>query len=203
MVRHIRWRNLRYIAVRPDAMILFIEFLEGRYPLGSKDGAPAKVFERDMEATQTGEQVYKLEIQRETPLACCDLLRRSFAAKGSTAPTTFSAGRPSLVTNLGHCIRLLYPGDMALIRSYERGARSVRVHRSLTDCTYQIVYDGKGAPVLALSTFGSDDRVERDKVSQSMQFNEATARLLMASISEAFPSLRPETFSHREQIDPK
>ena len=79
---------------------------------------------------------------------------------------------------------------MAQIRSYERGTRSVRIHTTFTDCTYQTLYDGDGTPFLALSTFGSDDRVEKDKVSQSMQFTESMARLLLASIYESFPCLK-------------
>lgn len=79
---------------------------------------------------------------------------------------------------------------MARIRSYDRGTRSVREHQTQTDCSYQLLDDNSGGTLLALSTFGSDDRKEKNTVSQSMQFDEPMARLLLASIWEAFPSLR-------------
>lgn len=78
---------------------------------------------------------------------------------------------------------------MARIRSYEPGNRKVAAHKTFTDCTYQIVEAESGETLLALSTYGSDHRQDKDTVSQSMQFDEATASLLLRSLYDAFPSL--------------
>lgn len=79
---------------------------------------------------------------------------------------------------------------MARIRSYERGTRRVRAHQTQTDCSYQVIVDDAGGALLALSSFGSDHRKEKGSVSQSLQFDEPMAELLLASIFETFPSLR-------------
>lgn len=77
-----------------------------------------------------------------------------------------------------------------MIRTYQPDTRDVRAHVTAVDCTYQVITDSGGARLLALSTFGSDERQEKNKVSQSMQFNEEMAGFLLNSILEAFPGLQ-------------
>lgn len=79
---------------------------------------------------------------------------------------------------------------MAQIRSLERGSRGVRRHSTYVDCEYQVVDDSSGPNLLTLSTFGSDTRKDANTVSQSLQFDESSAALLVAAVLEAFPSLR-------------
>lgn len=63
-------------------------------------------------------------------------------------------------------------------------------HKTETDCTFQVVEDSAGNRLLSLATFGSDDRKDRNTVSQSMQFDEATSRMLVDAILAVFPDLR-------------
>lgn len=57
------------------------------------------------------------------------------------------------------------------------------------ECSYSIFRSG-GQTYLQLDTYGSADRLLHGKVSQSIPFDEASARQLKQLIEEAFPALR-------------
>lgn len=63
------------------------------------------------------------------------------------------------------------------------------VHRA-TRCEVSHFTGPQGTSYLQLDTFGTSDRDFPDKVSQSIQFDENSARQLMEFISETFPNLR-------------
>jgi hypothetical protein len=76
---------------------------------------------------------------------------------------------------------------MAVIRSFQgqvlgRGQR----HTTDVDCIYFDFLDGGGNRILQLSTLGSDLRVSRPKVSQTIQIDRESAIRLKEILSEAF-----------------
>ena len=78
---------------------------------------------------------------------------------------------------------------MALIEGFaERSIERPRLHEP-TRCRYAVV-DVAGSRRLQLDTYGSRDRVELDKVSQSVQLDLDSARELIAIIYRVFPDLR-------------
>jgi hypothetical protein len=78
---------------------------------------------------------------------------------------------------------------MALVRTIgSAGARNTgRVHGEVR-CEYSIFEEARRT-YLQLDTYGSPERANPDKVSQSLQFDEEGARKLKALINRAFPSL--------------
>jgi hypothetical protein len=79
---------------------------------------------------------------------------------------------------------------MALVERMERLDKDQSdVHRP-TRCTYSILDACDGTRVLQLDTYGTASRRNPDKVSQSLQFNRASASQLLELIHESFPDLR-------------
>lgn len=78
---------------------------------------------------------------------------------------------------------------MALIRRFEIGHREVSVHKTEVDCYYQSIVDGDSRVILHLSTFGSSDRQSKPKSSQSIQLDEARAKLLIDLLNTTFPGI--------------
>jgi hypothetical protein len=77
---------------------------------------------------------------------------------------------------------------MALIARFEeRPLEPTKVHGPVT-CGHRAV-DISGVRVLQLETYGSENRVSGEKVSQSIQLDEAAARQLKEIIERAFPQL--------------
>ncbi|MDN5976630.1 hypothetical protein [Acidipropionibacterium jensenii] len=77
---------------------------------------------------------------------------------------------------------------MARIRSFEPSAQDVKRHPTEVDCQYQSFLDN-GVRLLHLSTFGSDHRTSRPKMSQSIQLDKQRAAELISIIKDAFPEL--------------
>lgn len=79
---------------------------------------------------------------------------------------------------------------MARIRGFDRSTHQGGIHPTEVDCEYAVV-NGYGERLLSLSTFGSDQRASRRKVSQTLQLDRKAARDLLGIVEEAFPGLRP------------
>lgn len=79
---------------------------------------------------------------------------------------------------------------MALIRTFTKVVGSARPHPSEVDCQWQSLGSASGERLLHLSTYGSDSRRSEPKVSQTIQIDAATAKLLLAALRETFPELR-------------
>jgi hypothetical protein len=78
---------------------------------------------------------------------------------------------------------------MALITSIDRVEKErQRVHGG-TRCDASTFLTSDGKMVLQLDTYGSEEREFTDKVSQSIQFDEAAAAQLLALIRATFPNL--------------
>ena len=77
---------------------------------------------------------------------------------------------------------------MALITRFEeRPLEPKRVHGPVT-CGYKAVRIS-GQQILQLETYGSENRVSGEKVSQSIQIDEAGARELKMILTRAFPQI--------------
>ena len=75
---------------------------------------------------------------------------------------------------------------MARIERFEqRPIGGTKLHKPVT-CGYSC-YEADGERVLHLETYGSKDRKFPEKVSQSIQLDEATARDLKRLIERSFP----------------
>ena len=79
---------------------------------------------------------------------------------------------------------------MAIIRAFEPGYQSVRLHRTEVDCCYQAVTGDDGSVYLHLTTFGSDDRAVPGKSSQSFQLNRSSAYALVKIVEATFGASR-------------
>lgn len=75
---------------------------------------------------------------------------------------------------------------MARIRSISKSSESIRPHRTEVDATYQVLTSEDGATLFHLSTYGSDDRVSKPKVSQTIQLDRSMAQDLVARLRDAF-----------------
>lgn len=75
---------------------------------------------------------------------------------------------------------------MAVIRKFTEGRATTRVHPTETDAVVHIVQPAKGAALLQISTFGSDDRLSDPKVSQTIQLDSTAALALCAFTDKAF-----------------
>lgn len=81
------------------------------------------------------------------------------------------------------------PGEVdwhvAIVRSLEWIAQGGRVHPTEVDCEVRAI-EGEGATYPQISSFGSDLRKREKKVSQTLQFDRATALALAAHIERVF-----------------
>ena len=75
---------------------------------------------------------------------------------------------------------------MALIHNIQKGFKSRDNIHKKTECTYFIVYDKLGKKYLQLDTYGSDDRENPGKVSQSLQFSPDALKQLKEVLSKQF-----------------
>ena len=67
---------------------------------------------------------------------------------------------------------------MALVSNIIKSFKNKHTIHKKTECSYFVVYDDMGKKYLQLETTGSEDRKEKGKVSQSIQFSpEAIAQL--------------------------
>jgi hypothetical protein len=79
-------------------------------------------------------------------------------------------------------------GGMALIKRFEeRPLEPKRVHGPVV-CGYRAVQIGT-EQILQMETYGSENRVSGEKVSQSIQVDEAGARELMKILQRSFPQI--------------
>jgi len=76
---------------------------------------------------------------------------------------------------------------MARIRSFKRVSGASAEHPTEVDAEWSIVTREDGTALLQLSTFGSDHRVSKPKVSQTIQIDLKTARALCEAVDVAFP----------------
>lgn len=75
---------------------------------------------------------------------------------------------------------------MARIRSFTKVTSNSSPHPTETDAEWSLVRAGD-VDLLQISTFGSDVRASKPKVSQTLQFDRDSAVLLKAAIDVAFP----------------
>jgi len=79
---------------------------------------------------------------------------------------------------------------MALVGKFVEQLRdSGRVHPTRTDCRYS-VYRADGRTLLQLDTYGSTSREMPEKLSQTLQIDEAGARRLVEIIRATFPGIK-------------
>jgi hypothetical protein len=78
---------------------------------------------------------------------------------------------------------------MALVTAIERRDKDRQTVHGRTRCLSSVFTDTDGQLYVQLDTFGSDERQDRDKVSQSIQFNQEAAAQLKRLIEETFPGL--------------
>jgi hypothetical protein len=76
---------------------------------------------------------------------------------------------------------------VARIRSLTQAPGTGRVHPSDVDAEWSIVSTTEGS-LLQISTFGSDGRVSRPKVSQTIQVDQKIAEQLRCILNELFPA---------------
>ena len=75
---------------------------------------------------------------------------------------------------------------MALISNFERaGMERARVHGRV-DCTYTVFRTAGGQKYIQLNTFGSRNRENPGKQSQTIQFDEAAVEQLLNIIEREF-----------------
>jgi hypothetical protein len=79
--------------------------------------------------------------------------------------------------------------SMAIVRNIEKGVVSGKPHPTFVDAKWAGLLTGQGT-YWQLSTFGSDQRASKPKVSQTIQLDEESARAIVASIYDVFPRLR-------------
>lgn len=77
---------------------------------------------------------------------------------------------------------------MAMIRSFENVDPGSRSRHRPTQCGYRW-FDVDGQRILQLDTYGSRDRQDVGKVSQSIQLDRAGAAELKKLIERAFPGV--------------
>jgi hypothetical protein len=63
---------------------------------------------------------------------------------------------------------------------------TLKPHPTAVECRYAIFAVGE-SQFVQLSTYGSSDRQDHDTVSQTLQFDEQSARELKRVLDEAFP----------------
>jgi len=62
-------------------------------------------------------------------------------------------------------------------------------HKDLHRCTYEIFNTAEGTRLFQLNSYGTEDRKHPEKVSQTLQFNEESAKELINALRRAFPAL--------------
>ena len=76
---------------------------------------------------------------------------------------------------------------MALVTSLVRlKQRTFRIHPTQVKCHFG-VFESAGSRFIQLNTYGSDSRQDTDTVSQTLQFDERSARELRRLLAETFP----------------
>ena len=75
---------------------------------------------------------------------------------------------------------------MALINSLNEGMKTRNSIHNITDCSFYIFFDKAGKKFLQLDTYGSSDRENPGKVSQSLQFSEKAISELKKLIEREF-----------------
>lgn len=78
---------------------------------------------------------------------------------------------------------------MALVGQFFQDDARAKRHPTVVECGWQIVRDGNQL-LLQLSTYGSDHRAAGKKVSQTVQFDQDSAIILLGLIEKAFPEIR-------------
>jgi hypothetical protein len=78
---------------------------------------------------------------------------------------------------------------MARISKFEKVTKDRHRVHDLVDCGYSIFSSPDGKRYLQLDTYGRADRKFVGDASQSLQFDEATARKLKQLLETAFPSV--------------
>jgi hypothetical protein len=78
---------------------------------------------------------------------------------------------------------------MALISTIDETTKERQKVHAPTRCLASSFTTDEGQPILQLDTYGADNRQFPEKVSQSLQFDEAAARELLRLIRQTFPGL--------------
>ena len=76
---------------------------------------------------------------------------------------------------------------MAVVVGFEalQGDRFTR-HRTEVIAHYKVLGSGKNGPLFQINTYGSGDRANPDSVSQTVQFDRASAATLWKLLGEAY-----------------
>ncbi|MBN9608212.1 MAG: hypothetical protein BGO26_20730 [Actinobacteria bacterium 69-20] len=77
---------------------------------------------------------------------------------------------------------------MAVVRTFNRTNANSSLYPTEVDAEWTIIASDT-SKLLQISTFGSDDRASRRKVSQAIQFDREMAQLLKAAIESTFPGI--------------
>ena len=80
---------------------------------------------------------------------------------------------------------------MARIREFYGEQRSSAPHPTEVDCDWQVV-EASNVRLLQLSTYGSDHRQSKKKVSQTIQLDQQAATVLMQILKSTFPGAMPQ-----------
>jgi hypothetical protein len=75
---------------------------------------------------------------------------------------------------------------MALITDFSRVEKKTQKIHEPVECGYSVFRDRQGEIVLQLDTYGTSERKLTNKVSQSIQLDEAAARELLKIITSTF-----------------
>jgi hypothetical protein len=75
---------------------------------------------------------------------------------------------------------------MALITDFSRVEKKAQKIHEPVECGYSVFRDRQGEIVLQLDTYGTSERKLTNKVSQSIQLDEAAARELLKIITSTF-----------------
>ena len=75
---------------------------------------------------------------------------------------------------------------MAIVHNFKRGDRAPHPHRTNVDCTYFVRGSNGEAELLQLDTYGSSDREQPGKQSQTIQLTRESAQQLYNIIGREF-----------------
>ena len=75
---------------------------------------------------------------------------------------------------------------MARIQNIEMDSGDGRLHPTLVNARVKIFGDGGEGPVVQIDTFGSDERQEKGKLSQTIQFDRPAGLQLLAILQKAY-----------------
>jgi hypothetical protein len=75
---------------------------------------------------------------------------------------------------------------MAKLRSLTKASQDVRAHTTQVDATFQLLTGTDGTLLFQLSTYGSDTRQSKPKVSQTIQLDAEFAQKLKKELEIAF-----------------